>query len=79
MLFWWTTLKTKESETINKYLDLARELKDLWECEGDGETNCNRFAWNGPQGLEKKTREIENQRMNRDHSHHSIVEIIWNT
>ena len=30
MLSRWTTVKLKECENRNKYLDLARELKNLW-------------------------------------------------
>ena len=36
----------------DKYLDLARELKDM-EHRGDADTNCNWCAWNSPQKLGK--------------------------
>ena len=40
-------LKIKESDKINKYLDLAREQKKKTvEHEGDGDTNCSRCTWN---------------------------------
>ena len=33
-------VKIKESETMDKYLNLSRELH-----EGDGDTNCNWHTW----------------------------------
>ena len=42
-------LKIKEDEQIDKYLDLARELKNPVEQASDGDTNCNWCAWNGPE------------------------------
>ena len=56
--------KIKESEKIDKYLNLAREMKKetTVEHEGDGDTNCSRCTWNGPQRLERKTVGIGYQR-----------------
>ena len=34
-------MKLKESEKKDKYLDLARELKNTIEHEGDNHTNCD--------------------------------------
>ena len=36
--------KLKEKETRDKYLDLARELKETMDHEGDGGINCNWWA-----------------------------------
>ena len=56
-------MKIKESEKINKYMDLAWELKkQTVEHEGDSNTNCSWSTWNDPQKLAKEIREIENQR-----------------
>ena len=43
--------------------------------EGDSDTNGSWGTWNGPQKFWKKTRGTENQRKNRDHPNHVIVEI----
>ena len=37
------SIKLKECEKKDKYLDLARELKKTIEHEGDNYTNCDRF------------------------------------
>ena len=34
-------MKVEKSEKIDKYLDLARELKKNVKYEGEGDTNCN--------------------------------------
>ena len=34
-------IKLKENEKMDKYLNLARELKKTMEHEDDGDTNCN--------------------------------------
>ena len=46
----------KVSEKIDKYLDLARELKRTGQYVGDGDINCHWCAWNGPQRLVKNLR-----------------------
>ena len=47
-------LKIKENKKGIKYLDLVRELKAM-EQESEDDTNCNRCAWNDPQGLGKES------------------------
>ena len=42
-----TEWKWKKAKMINKYLDLARELK-IMEREDDRDTNWSWYAWNGP-------------------------------
>ena len=49
-------VKMKESEQIDKYLNLASELKKAVEHEGDWDTKC---GWNGSQSLERKLEELE--------------------
>ena len=60
-------MKIKENEKRDKYLDLARELKKAMEHAGDGDTNCNRYTWNGPQRLGKGAGRAENRRTCRNH------------
>ena len=46
-------MKIKESEKIDKHLDLARELKKV-EREGDGDTSCICCTWNrSEKGMEQ--------------------------
>ena len=69
-------LKMKESEKINKYLDLAKELKKKL---GNMRVEMKPiFKWrtrNGPQSLEKNTWRLRNQRKNRVPPVHSIIKI----
>ena len=46
-------LKIKESEKIDKCLDLARELKKAMEHDSDGDTICGWYSWNNPQVVVK--------------------------
>ena len=39
-------IKLKECEKKDKYLDLARELKKLWNMQVTIYTNCNWCVWN---------------------------------
>ena len=39
-------IKLKECEKMDKYLDLTRELKKLWNMPGDNYTKSNRCVWN---------------------------------
>ena len=45
------TVKTKENEKRNKYLDLTRELKKTMEYGSNGDTTCNWCTRNGPQKI----------------------------
>ena len=73
------SVKIKESENIDKYLDLARELKKVLEREHDGDTSCSWSPCNCPQKFEKETGGIGDQRKNQDHLDHSNAKIIWIT
>ena len=47
-------VKIQAIENIDKYFDLAWELKKITQGQkGDGNTNSNWNAWNGPKKLEK--------------------------
>ena len=46
---------------MDRYLEIARELKKDIEHEGDGDTNCKYCIWNGSQRLGKKTEEISEE------------------
>ena len=72
-------MEIKEHEKIDKYLDLARELKKTVENEGDSDTNCNWCTWGNHKRLGRKTGETENQSKNQNHPDHSIAEISKNT
>ena len=47
-------MTVKESEKIDKYLNLIRDLKNSVEYEGNSDTNWSWYSWNGPQSLEKR-------------------------
>ena len=46
------SVKMKENEEMDKYLDLARELK-VMEYESQRDTNCSWCTWNGPKRIGK--------------------------
>ena len=55
-------VKMKKNETIENYLDLARELKKKnREYKSDSDTNCSWTTWNNSQRLGKKIEGIRNQ------------------
>ena len=39
-------VKMKESEKIDRYLTLTRDLKKVVEHKGDGDNYCGYYAWN---------------------------------
>ena len=47
--------KIKEGERRDKYLDLARELKNAVKHDDNINTNCNWNTWNDPQRRGKET------------------------
>ena len=57
-------VKIKESEKIDKYMDLARELKKRWN-------NGSLCACDSLQSLGKETWGIGNQKKNQDNPEHS--------
>ena len=68
-------VEIKESEKRNKYLDLAREQKKMWNMKVTVITICSWCDWNGLQRI----RRIGNQRKNRDYTDYSIFGIGQNT
>ena len=58
--------KLKEGEKRDEYLDLARELKKLWNMKSDGDTNRSWYTWNDHKGLVKKLKDLEIRRQVED-------------
>ena len=73
------TIKLKESEIRDEYLNLARELNKLKKKESDGDTNFNRCTWNSHQRIGTETGGLENKRTSGKHPYYRIVEIGQNT
>ena len=68
------TIKPKESEKKDKYLNLAKELKKTMEHEGD---NCTNHDWcylYRHWRIIKGTGGLENKRTSRDHPNNYIIE-----
>ena len=55
------SVKIIESEKIEKYSDVARELNRQWKV-GSGDYNCSWCEWNGPQRIWKGIVTVGNQR-----------------
>ena len=68
-------VKRKESEKVNKYLDLARELKKAMEHKSKGDTNCSWVTRNSSQSLRKETGVIGDQRKDQNRIDPIFVEI----
>ena len=64
--------KMKESEKVDKYLDLARELKKLWNMRVTVIPIVDSALGTVLKGLKKG---LENQRKNRDNPYQSFVKI----
>ena len=73
------SVKIKESEKKDKYLDLARELKKTMERGGDGDINCNWCTRNNPRKLNKETGRFRNRRTSGDYQDYSVIKIGRNT
>ena len=54
-------VKLKESEKKDKYCDLARELKKLWNVKVS-DTSCNLCAWHSHQRIDNGTGGLGNKR-----------------
>ena len=68
----------KESEKINKYLDLARDLKKLWNMKVTVMPIVVGVLGMAPKGLERRLEELE-IRGRIGHRNHSITKISLNT
>ena len=73
------SVKFKEIEKRDKYLDLARELKKTMEHENDGDTYCNWCTCYSYQKIDKGTGVLGNKRTSGDHPDCSIIKIDQNT
>ena len=60
-------VKLKESEKKDKYIELAWELKKLWNMECDDYTDCNRCSRYSHQNINKDTGGHGNNRRSGDH------------
>ena len=68
--------KMKETEKMDKYLDLTQGTIKIVEHERDGNSNCSWYVWNRSEGFGEKNKGIGNQRSNRNRTDHSTNEII---
>ena len=59
-------VKLKETETKDKYLDLAREFQKTVEHERGGYINCNWCSWYSYQRIGNRARGLRNKRMGGD-------------
>ena len=71
--------KTKKNEMWDKYLDLARELRKLWNMRLMMIIINIGVLGMAPKDTEKGTGRVRNWRTNRDHLNYSIVKISQNT
>ena len=68
-------MKIKESGKTDKYLNLSKELKTLWNMKLTMIPIVVGALGTVPKGLEKKTLGIGNQRKNQNNPDHSIGKI----
>ena len=73
------SVKLKEIEKKDKYLDLERELNKTVKHESDVYTSCNWCSWYSHQRIGTKTGGLGNDRTSRDHPNYYIIEIGQNT
>ena len=64
---------------MDKYLNLARELKKTMEHEDDSDTNCNWCTWNNPQRIDKWIGRLRNKKTSTDHPDYCIIKISKDT
>ena len=72
-------VKLKESEKRNKYLDLARELKKLWNMKVTVIPFIIGALGTVTNGIKKGLVDLERKRLSGDHPNDSIIEIGQNT
>ena len=70
-------VKLKESEKKDKYIDIARELKKMWNMKVTFTSIVTDTL--GHRRINKETRRFGNKRTSEDHSFYSIFEIGHNT
>ena len=72
------SVKLKESEKKDKYLNFTRKLKKkLWNMNHN--TNCNWSSWYSHQRIGTETGGLENMRTSGNHPNYCITEIDQNT
>ena len=72
-------MKIKENEKRDKFLDLARELKKLWNMRVTVIPIVIDALGTIPKGFVKGTRKFRNQRMCGEHPNNSFIKIRQNT
>ena len=73
------SVKIKEIEKRDKYLDLARELKKTIEYESDSDTNCGWCTRDYPQRIGKGMGKLGNKWSSGNHADYSLIKIGQNT
>ena len=79
LLYGWPQSKIEKNEKLDKYLDLARELKETVENESDNYTNCNWCFWYSHRRIIKGTGRLDNNMTSGNRSNYYIIEIGQNT
>ena len=72
-------VKVKEIEKKDKYLNLARELKNALKHEGDIVTKCSWCTRKNSQEITTGTGRLGNKRKSEDHPNYRIIKISKNT
>ena len=72
-------VKLKESKKKDKYLDLARELKKLWNMKVTVIPIFVIGMLNSHQRIDKGTGQLGNKRTSEDHPNNSVFKISQNT
>ena len=72
-------MKIKENEKRDKYLDLARERKTLWNMKMTVIPTVISMLGMIAKGLVKAAGGVRNRRTNRDHPNYSIAKVCKNT
>ena len=73
------SVKLKENENKEKYLDLARVLKKKRKHKSDFDTSCNWYSWYSHQRIWSRTGGLWTKKTSGDQSNYSTVEISQNT
>ena len=66
------SMKLKESEKKDKYLDIAKEIKKTMEHESNCDTSCDWHARYSNQRIDKGIGGLRNEKTGRDHPNDSI-------
>ena len=70
-------MKTKESDNLEKYVDLAWEPK-IVEYESDDDSICIWYDGNVPWRLTERFRELDTRRRIKNYADKNILKLCWN-